>query len=358
MTRDELFDIKIEEPDVNEYKKAKAVFDGIAKPVDGLGYMEDIVCRIAAIKNGLCDISKKALIVMCADNGVVSEGVSQTDSSVTASVAALLGRNLSTVGVMTEGYPVEMIPIDVGIDTDEEITGVRKRKVSKGTGNIAKACAMSEEQCLKAIKTGMETVRECKDRGFGIIATGEMGIGNTTTSTALFCALTGTVVSEVCGRGAGLSDKGLRKKIEVIEDSLIFHSLGAITPDAATAFSALCKVGGLDIAGLCGVFIGAGVCRIPCVIDGAISAVAALTASYIVPGCEKYMLASHKGREKITKEVCDILSLKAVIDADMALGEGTGAVMLFPLLDMVVSVYRNGTRFTDTRIAQYERFDK
>ena len=357
MTRDELLAIKPNEPDRDMYRSAKAEFDALAKPIDGFGHMEDIVCRIVSIMGRDCDISKKALIVMCADNGVVEEGVSQTDRSVTASVTSLLGRGKSTVGVMTDGYPVRIIPVDIGVDSDEDFPGVENERISRGTKNITKAPAMTEDECLRAISTGIKTVEKCAADGIGIIATGEMGIGNTTTSTALFCALTGAVAGEVTGKGAGLSDEGLINKINVIEDALIFHGLGVMKPNPPETFNALTKVGGLDIAALCGVFIGASIYDIPVVIDGAISAVAALTASFISPGCEEFMIASHKGREKLAGDVLELLGLHAVIDADMALGEGTGAVMLFPMLDMVMNVFRNGTRFSDTDIMQYERFD-
>ncbi len=357
MTKDELLAIKTEEPDMSVYALAKESFDSLAKPIDGFGYMEDIICRIASIRGRDCDISKKTLIVMCADNGVVEEGVSQTDQAVTAEVAALLGQGKSTVGVMCSGCGIKIIPVDIGIDTDDTIPGVIDKRIARGTKNITKTKAMTEEECLKAIGAGIDIAKECAQNGIGMIATGEMGIGNTTTSTALFCALTGRNATGVAGRGAGLSDAGLTKKINAIEDALLLHGLGVMTPTPSKTFEALCAVGGLDIAALAGVFIGCALHKIPVVIDGAISAVAALTASYIVPGCEDYMIASHKGRERITGEVLDILGLHAVIDADMALGEGTGAVMLFPMIDMVMNVFINGTRFSDTDILQYERFD-
>lgn len=359
MTESELFEIKPDKPDPEVYKRARARFDGIAKPIDGFGRFEDIVCRIAAVfGSDEPDISKKALVIMIADNGVTKEGVSQTGSEVTASVAALMGHKKSTVGTMTDGYPIAVFPVDVGIDTDNKIEGVIDKKVSKGTGNIVKAPAMTKEQCLMAISVGIDMAKRCRDDGFGIVATGEMGIGNTTTATALYCALSGRVAGEVTGRGAGLSDAGLSQKIGVIEDALLFHGLGAKTPDRYGVLDALSKVGGLDIAALSGLYIGCAMYRIPVVIDGAISAVAALAADMMVSGCRDCMIASHKGREKITKEVHDILGLSAVIDADMALGEGTGAVMIFPLLDMVMSVYEKGTKFPDTKIGQYERFNR
>ena len=342
------------------YAAAKRRFDSLAKPIDGFGYIEDLICTIASAQGRLIpDISKRALIVMCADNGVVEEGVSQTDSSVTSKVADLLAAGKSTVGVMTRNYNIEVIPVDIGIDTCEKIPGVLGRKVAKGSGNIARGDAMTAGQCLAAIHAGIDIVSDCADKGFGIIATGEMGIGNTTTSAALLCALTGADPESVTGRGAGLSDEGMKRKINAVKRALNIHGYEGKTPGTINpeeAFSALCRVGGLDIAGLCGVYIGGAKYRIPVVIDGVTCAAAALVASYIEPECRRFMIASHKGREKGIERVLSILGLRAVIDADMALGEGTGAVMIFPILDMVMSVYSEGTCFDTTGIAKYERF--
>lgn len=359
MTESKLFDIRIDEPSAPIYSRAKEKFDSLAKPVDGLGRFEDIICRIAAIRGSVMpDISNKCLVIMCSDNGVVDEGISQTDRSVTAEVAALMGKNKSSVGAMTSSYPVKIIPVDIGIDCNERIEGVLDRKIARGTGNISKEPAMTSRQCLDAIQTGIDMAVSCACQGFDIIATGEMGIGNTTSSTALFCALTGTDVKSVTGRGAGLSDEGLKRKTQVIESALKFHGLDSCPgkPDREYAFAALAKVGGLDLAGLAGVFIGGAQNHVPVVIDGAVSAVAALAAYYIAPGCEKYMIASHKGREAATAAL-SVMGLFPVIDADMALGEGTGAVLLFTMLDMIMSVYRDGTRFEETDIDRYERFN-
>lgn len=372
MRKEELFDLNTDKPSEDVRMAAKRRFDGIAKPIDGLGTFEDIICRIAAVQGQeLPDISKKALIIMCADNGVAAEGVSQTDKNVTASVATLMGKKKSTVGVMSEALGndpshgmVDIIPIDIGIDSEEKIEGIADMKVAKGTGNIAKGPAMTDTECLRAIEAGIDTVKKCKDKGIGLIAVGEMGIGNTTTSTALFCALTGTDPKDVTGRGAGLNDEGLERKTDVIERALAvngYNNNNCYITDTNVytidALDALAKLGGLDIAGIVGVYIGAAVYHIPVIIDGAITAVAALTAYHILPDVKEVMIASHTGKERITGRVLDILGLDPVINADMALGEGTGAVMLIPLLDMVMNLYKNGTRFTDTPIGQYERFD-
>jgi len=360
MTKEELFSIKIEEPSSEIYAKMKAHWDSLAKPIDGMGDLEEIICRIGAARGEEPeDLSKKVLAVFCADTKVVEEGVSQTRKEVTKQVAELLGQGKSTVAVLTKGYPLTILPVDVGIDCDEEIPGVWNRKVKKGAGNITKEPAMTEEECLAAIEAGMKIAEYCAKEGFQIVATGEMGIGNTTTTTALYCALTGENPEKITGRGAGLSDEGLFRKIRVVEDALTLHGLNRQEREGQKfAFRALCSVAGLDLAALTGFFTGCAMFHTPVVIDGVISAVSALTAQRICPGTKEYMIASHRGRERACEACLNDLGLSPVIDGKMALGEGTGAVLLFPILDMVFDLYKSGTVFSDTEIRQYERFVK
>ncbi|MCR5302493.1 MAG: nicotinate-nucleotide--dimethylbenzimidazole phosphoribosyltransferase [Lachnospiraceae bacterium] len=362
MTKTQLFELKPDGPDMDIYNEAKKRFDSLAKPIDGFGYFEDLICRVAAIQGRLIpDIKKRAVIVMCSDNGVTREGISQTDSKVTLQVARLLGKKESTLGILTRGQGIDIVPVDIGIDTDEKISGVIDKKIARGSADMLEGPAMTEDQCILAIQAGIDTVKMCVDKGYTILATGEMGIGNTTTSTALLCALTGDDPKEHTGRGAGLSDEGLARKISVINKALKMHGLEGNPkkePSGDHALFALGAVGGFDIAALCGVFIGCSMFRIPVVIDGLISAVAALTAQYLVPGCAGSMLASHNGREKGTDRILQLLNLKGIINADMALGEGTGSVMLFPLIDMVMNVYADGHSFEETGIREYERFSK
>ncbi len=354
MTKEKLLSIKVEKPDEKIKLLAKKKWDALAKPIDGLGMFEDAVAGIAAIKGSVdFDLSKKGLIIMCADNGIVAEGVSQTGKEVTYEVAALMGKKKSSVGIMLKDYPAEVMTVDIGIDSDDIPEGARDKKVAKGTRNFLHEPAMTSDEVLKAIEVGMDCVKEFKDKGISIIATGEMGIGNTTTSSALLSILTGFDVKQCTGRGAGLSDEGLSRKVEVITKALMLHF-----PDGYTdAFDALCKVGGLDIAGLTGVFIGGAIYKVPIVIDGFISMISALIAERLVHGCKDYMIASHLGKEIGMKILSEELNLHPVIHANLALGEGTGAVMLFPLLDMTMSMYMSGTNFSDTPIEEYERFD-
>lgn len=361
MTREELFSIKIDKPDESVKNLAKKKWDALAKPIDGLGIFEETVSKIAGIFGRTdFDLSKKGLIIMCADNGIVSEGVSQTGKEVTYEVAALMGQGKSSVGIMLKDYPAHVCTVDIGIDSDDTPEGVVNKKVSKGTRNFLYEPAMTSEEALKAIEAGIECVKDLKDKGISLIATGEMGIGNTTTSSALMSVLTGLDVRKCTGRGAGLSDEGLERKIKVIEEGIAFHYPYKASKDFSAGdetFNALCNLGGLDIAGLAGVFIGGAIYRVPVVVDGFISMISALIAERLVPGCKDYMIASHMGKETGMKVLAEELDLNPVIYGNLALGEGTGAVMLFPMLDMVMSMYLSGTAFSDTPIEEYERFD-
>ena len=243
--------------------------------------------------------------------------------------------------------------MDIGIQNREEIHGVLNKKIRCGTRNFLKEPAMTEEETVRAMAVGMELVRTLKEEGYRILATGEMGIGNTTTSSAMAAALLKCEVPLVTGKGAGLSEKGLLHKQEVIGEAIRKYDLYE-----KDAFTILETVGGLDIAGLVGVCIGGAIYRIPIVLDGVISLVAALTAEKIAPGTKEYLLTSHQGKEPAAKFLLKALEKEAVLNAHMALGEGTGAVMMFPLLDMALRVYHAETTFFDIQVEQYQRFDK
>lgn len=370
MKKEELWDLSIEPADSKLYRKIKDNLDHIAKPLDGLGVMEGMLCTLGSVQGSeLPKSGPRALIIMCADNGIVAEGVSQSGQEVTLAVAHNMGKRKSTVCKMASLADVEVIPVDIGINAKEKVPGVLDRKVRMGTRDFLLSPAMEEEDVLQAIETGIQLVKDCQERGIRVLSTGEMGIGNTTTSTAVAAALLGLGAQGITGRGAGLSDKGLSRKIQVIEEAMEkydFRSAGNANPEGEQpapqmekerAFRILQCVGGLDIAGLCGVFIGGALYHIPVVIDGVISAAAALCAKSLVPGSETSMLASHAGAEPAMRYLLDALGLREVIHADLALGEGTGAVMLFPLLDMALEVYQGSSSFDEIGVAQYERHD-
>lgn len=346
-------DIEITSYNKNVEKLIKKNWDKMAKPLDSMGKFEGIIARIGGILGEeYPDISKRALVIMCGDNGVVCEGISQSGQEVTAIVAKDMGIGKSNVCHMAKAVNVDCYPVDIGINTDDIYEGVLCKKVKKGTRNFTKEYAMTEEDVSKAISVGIEMVRKLKDDGYKIIATGEMGIGNTTTSSAITASLLNLPAKKVTGRGAGLSDAGLKKKIEIIDRAIEKYDLYKTSP-----FTVLSAVGGLDIAGLTGVFIGGAIYKIPIIIDGAISITAAFVAEKLCEGAKDYMIASHQSREGLYPYLMRELDLSPCIDADMALGEGTGAVMLISMLDVSLSLYNNNRSFEDINIAPYERYD-
>lgn len=345
-------EFKIDIPDKKIEQEIKANWDRVAKPLDGLGEFEGLLARIGAILGSSeIDIGKKAVIVMCADNGVVAEGVSQSGQEITAAVTENLGKRNTSVCKMAKAVGTEIFPVDVGVNTDRIFPGVISRKVKKGTSDFLLEPAMSEEEAMQAVRVGMELVKECKEAGYTLLGTGEMGIGNTTTSAAMAAALLSVSPEIVVGRGAGLSDEGLATKRRVIADALEKYQLRGTEP-----MRILCSVGGLDIAGLCGVFLGGAKYHMPIVADGVISAVAALTAERLCPGTKEFIIPSHKGKEPASELLMRELGLYPVIDAGLALGEGTGAVMMFSLLDIAMTLYETGATFADFEIDEYHRF--
>ncbi len=345
--------------DTAVYGKVRKNWDRVAKPLYSLGRFEDIIALIGAVQGtDRVDISKRAVVVMCSDNGIVDEGVSQSGREVTAEVAGWMGRGTSSVCRMASPVLADVIPVDIGMDSEKSPEGVIDRKIRRGTDDFLKKPAMTGEELKRAIDTGTDLVRDLKQKGYKILATGEMGIGNTTTSAAVCAGLMNLEAEEVTGRGAGLSDTGYEHKKEVINSAIGKYGFrDRYAKDREYTEYVLSCVGGFDIAGLAGVFIGGALYGVPVIVDGMISAAAALAAQRLLPGTKDVMIASHMGREAGMRPVLKELSLEPVIDAGMALGEGTGAVMLFPLLDMVLSLYSGGKRFEETPIEQYKYFN-
>lgn len=376
--------IRVSSPDEEYKNRVKKHWDDVAKPLDGMGDFEDLICKIGAIQGSEdVKLDKKALLIMCADNGIVKEGVSQSDSSVTLSVAKNMARGKSSVAVMAQKNGVDVFVYDVGIDTDEEVEGVINRKIKKGTNDFYAEPAMSEQDTLKALNLGISIVKECRNKDYDVILTGEMGIGNTTTSSAVCLALfesdiysdsgrrgssdtdssaekntgcadntcTDTLADKLTGRGAGLDDEKFLNKKRIIRESIEKYSL-----KTADAFTILRTVGGFDIAALTGICIGGAIYGIPVVLDGVITMTAGLVAEKICPGVRDYIILSHKGKEPASEMISKKLGLKPVIDSNMALGEGTGAVMMASLLEDALCVYNSAARFSEIAVDNYERF--
>ena len=338
---------KIKPLDENAMEEARAHWMTVGKPLFSLGSLEDAVIQIAGIK-GTSDfeLRKRGLIIMCADNGVVEEGVTQTGQEVTAIVAENFLKYDTAVGVMCKQNHAEIFPVDMGMVTDTKVR--TDHKIAYGTQNMTKGPAMTREQAVKGLEAGIDMVRELNDKGYRILATGEMGIGNTTTSSAVASVLLKQPVEEMTGRGAGLTSEGLVRKINAIKKAIALNN-----PDRSDAIDVLAKVGGLDIAGMAGVFIGGAALGMPVVMDGFISCVSALIAMRICPAARDYILASHVSKEPAAHLILENMGKEAIIHADMCLGEGTGAIMLFPILDQANAVYRGMATFDEAQIETY-----
>lgn len=328
-------------------KQAQQRWDRVAKPLNSLGQLEKLIVQIAGVQNTAdVRIDKRCALVFCADHGVVTEGVSQSGSDVTALVAQSVAEGSANVNLMASVANTDVFAVDMGML--RAVHGTIDKRIAAGTQNMALGPAMTREQAKAAVQAGCELVGEMKNCGYQLIATGEMGIGNTTASAAMACALQGCAPEELTGRGAGLSDAGLKRKRETIA-----RALETNRPDAKDPLDVLAKVGGFEIAGMTGAFLGGMQHGIPVIMDGVISAVAALTAVRMEPQARDFILPSHISREPAMARIMDELGMLPILHADMALGEGTGAVALIPLLDMALKVYHGPHTFDDLGMAAY-----
>lgn len=341
---------EIQPSDRESMRQAADRWKTVGKPLYSLGKLEEAVIKMAGIK-GTPDyeLKKKGLIILCADNGVVAEGVTQTGQEVTAIVAENFTRNATSVCMMSKVAGVDVFPYDVGMATFVPSVTKEEYKTACGTQNIVRGPAMSREEAIQTILTGVRIVQHLSEEGYDLLATGEMGIGNTTTSSAVFSVLSEMEPAEVTGRGAGLSSEGLNRKIDAICKAIRVNC-----PDRSDPIDVLAKVGGFDLAGLVGVFIGGAVYHVPVIIDGFISSVAALCAVKLNPSCIDYMMPSHCSGEPAGRLVMENLGLSPLIQCNMSLGEGSGAVAVVPLLEMGLSVYRNMGTFEEIHVEQYE----
>ncbi len=348
----------IKDIDINSMLEAKRRWDSIAKPLGSLGKLEDIIIQIAGMKENArtLELDKKALLIFCADHGVVEEGVTQTSSHVTRVVTDNFSKGITCVNNMAKVAATDVYPIDIGLfgkryDTKDLRMGeVIDRRIADGSLNIAKESAMTRRQCEEAIMVGIELVKELKDKGYGIIGTGEMGIGNTTPTSALSAVLLNKTVDEVAGVGAGLSREGFLRKKEVLERIVLRHKKNKLS----SPIDILADIGGFEIAGMVGTFLGGGIHQIPILIDGVISAVAALIAVYIEPKVKGYILVSHLSMEPAAKYIYEELKMEPILHCNMRLGEGSGAIAIMPLIAMGVSIYENMATFDDIQIESYK----
>ena len=336
--------------DENAMESARLHWDAIATPLHSLGRLEDMIVQLAGIcENPVPAPRKKAVLIFCADNGIVAEGVTQTTQDVTAAVTQNFAKGIASVNALSRICGTEVFPVDIGVAQALDCPGVLNRKVAFGTQNFAHGPAMRRDEAEQAVCTGIDLVQEKAAEGYNLIVTGEMGIGNTTTSSAVFSVLQGLPPEQVTGRGAGLSDAGLQHKIQVIS-----RAVAALQPDPGDVLDVLSKVGGFDVCGMMGAFLGGAICRVPVLVDGFISAVAANCAVRLCPACRDYIFASHCSKEPAGKMALDALHLRAYLDCEMCLGEGTGGVIAAKLFDFALAAYDEIAGFDAVGIDPYQ----
>lgn len=308
---------------------AQREIDYCLKPPGSLGKLETMARQIAGITGQVHNaIRKKAIVVMMADNGVYTEGVAMYPQDITRIGAEFVTTGRMGVNFLARQAGADIIAVDIGIQVDVDLPGVINRKVRYGTANFLKEPAMTREEAIQAIEAGIEVTNDAIDRGYDLIGTGEIGIGNTTASSAVLFAFTGAPIDRVVGRGAGLTDEAFARKKAVVEEAVRRHR-----PDPDDPLDVLAKVGGLDIAGMVGTYLACAARRVPVVTDGLISNVAALAAMRCKPEAVQYMIPSHISFEPGAKLLKEITGLEPMLDMDMRLGEGTGCALVFTIIE-------------------------
>lgn len=331
-------------------EKAQAHQQNIAKPRGSLGRLEELAIKIAGMRGTLFPgWEQKLNIIMAADHGVEAEGVSASPRAVTWQVTYNFLRGKTAASHLSRHAGARMLVVDMGIDYDlPDHPLLIRESLGHGTQNMVHGPAMSRETAITAIETGMRLIEEQVAQGLDLIAIGEMGIGNTTASAAVICALTGMPPAEVVGRGSGVDDAGLRRKIAVVERSLTVNK-----PNPDDAIDVLSKVGGFELAGLTGVILGAAAHRLPVILDGYISGAVALLAAKLAPATRDYMLAGHLSSEGGHRHVLQLLDLSPILQLDMRLGEGTGALLALQVVEAALKLHRLMPTWNDASIFDY-----
>ena len=327
-------------------KEAQAKLDGLLKPLGSLGKLEEIAVQMAGITGKMYHESfKKNIVIMCADNGAVEEGISACPQNVTVILTENFPKKNTGVGVFADFANTDLTVVDIGINADMNNPDIINRKIAYGTKNMAKEPAMTREQAIQAIETGIEMVDTLVKEGYNLIGTGEMGIGNTATSAAVLSVLAGTDSDIVAGKGAGMTDEQYEVKKDVIKKAIEINK-----PDPKDVIDVISKVGGLDIAGLCGCFLGAAKNRVPVVIDGFISSAAALCAYKLNPLIKDYMIPSHQSAEPGAVCMIEALGMQPMLNMNMRLGEGSGCPLAFYIIESAMQVISKMTSFDEAML--------
>jgi nicotinate-nucleotide--dimethylbenzimidazole phosphoribosyltransferase len=340
---------RIQRADVRLLAQAQARLDRLTKPVGSLGRLEELAAHYVMITGEIYPkVPRGVVFTFAADHGVTVEGVSAYPSAVTPQMVLNFLRGGAGVNVLARHVGIEVRVVDIGVAFDfEAVPGLIHKKVMPGSKNLMVEPAMTVAQAEQAVTVGIELATEAAQQGIGLIGTGEMGIGNTTASSAIAAVMTGRPVSEVTGRGTGIDDVGHARKIDVIQRALALHRL-----DSTHAMEVLAKVGGLEIGGLAGLMLGAAAAHVPVVLDGFIAGAAALIAVGLQPHCKDYLIASHQSVERGHQAVLNHLGLKPLFDLDLRLGEGTGACLGMSLVFAAIKVLTEMATFDEAGVSE------
>lgn len=327
--------------------RARRHVNNLAKPMGSMGRLEDLYVQLAGITGETYpELKRRAIVVMSADHGIVEEGVATGLQRVTLAQTLNFVKGLTGVCALAKASGAQIVPVDVGIAGDYDEPGIQNKKIRYGTANFTKGPAMTREEAVKSIETGIEIAKELVMQGVQVLGTGEMGIGNTTPSSAILSVFSGKDALEVTGVGANLPENQVPHKAEVIRKGILVNR-----PNADDAIDVLYKVGGLEIGGMAGVMLGAAACKCPVIIDGFISTVSALIALRLKPEVSGYLIPSHKSKEKGAQLASVLAGLEPMLDMDMRLGEGTGAALMFNILEASVFMAREMATFEGAGIA-------
>jgi nicotinate-nucleotide--dimethylbenzimidazole phosphoribosyltransferase len=341
----------IEAPDAEAARLATSRLDSLTKPRGSLGYLEEIVRRYAAIRHDpTATVGRGAIAVFVADHGIAEASVSAYPKAVTVEMLRNIGAGGAAISVLARRFGYTLIVTDVGVETDTSATpfaGVRYRRVAAGTRNFLNGPAMTIAEAREAIEVGIETAREAAAGGATLLGIGEMGIANSTPAAAILAAITGIEPALMAGRGTGVDDLALANKIGVIETALRLHR--AVLSDG---LSMLAAIGGLEIAAMAGACLGAAAARVPVVVDGFIATAAAAAAERIRPGLHEHMIFSHRSAEGGHALALQAMSVRALLDLGMRLGEGTGAAIAMSVIEAALGLFHEMATFESAGVSE------
>ncbi|MFA5354403.1 MAG: nicotinate-nucleotide--dimethylbenzimidazole phosphoribosyltransferase [Thermodesulfovibrionales bacterium] len=331
---------------------AQQRLDNLTKPLGSLGRLEEFARRLVAIREDKSPvIDKKVVFTFAGDHGITEEGVSAYPKEVTPQMVLNFLRGGAGINVLARHAGADVVVVDIGVDYDfGDIEGLLSLKVMRGTRNFARGAAMTRDEATRCIDVGIQLAQGYAKKGYKVFGTGEMGIGNTTPSSAIAAVLTGRSVAEVTGKGTGISDESLERKISIIEEAVKLNNPNPLDP-----IEVLAKVGGTEIGGIAGLILGAAAERIPVVIDGFISTAGALIAYAIEPRVVDYMFAAHNSVEIGHKAMLETMGLKPILDLDLRLGEGTGAALAMTLIEAGLKIYKEMATFGEAGVAGESR---